>query len=195
MFKLSIINQYLISEVNSPYLYQAAGPAPEGIHQKTNHFLALQILQNTGHLEFIDSLISTQMRNQVLSLPHLLEDKVKAKSMEGLLEDELVQGVDGSNAQDKVLKLVKLIKIESNKLRELQKRRINNFDKCLQLQIDAILSQIQFGGADGLDALKLSDPVKMLIANSPSLQKQIQSGLGQFEKLTKYKSTLQELSL
>ena len=43
--------------------------------------------------------------------------------------------------------------------------------------------------------MKLNDPYKMLIANSPSLQKSIQNGLKQFQKLTQYKSLLNDLSL
>jgi len=42
---------------------------------------------------------------------------------------------------------------------------------------------------------KLLDPSRLLIANSPSISKEIQNGMKQFEKLTKYKDKLEELAL
>ena len=90
----------MICEANSPYLFD---PAQE---TKINHLIALEILQKSGHLEYVDSLIEIQMKKHLVSLPHILEEKAREK-----WQDEDING--------DVAELVKIYKKEQDKLQEL----------------------------------------------------------------------------
>ena len=54
-FKKTVINQYLICEVNSPFLLSSKS-------EKVNHLISILILQKTGHIDFLDEMISIQMK-------------------------------------------------------------------------------------------------------------------------------------
>jgi hypothetical protein len=69
-------------------------------------------------------MVDVQMKKQVLSTPHILEEKA-FQNKDSLVED--LQNISDTS------QLLKLLRIEQNKLEQLQKRRVNNFDKCLQL--------------------------------------------------------------
>ena len=69
-------------------------------------------------------MVDVQMKKQVLSTPHILEEKA-IQNKDSLVED--LQNISDTS------QLLKLLRIEQNKLEQLQKRRVNNFDKCLQL--------------------------------------------------------------
>ena len=45
-------------------------------------------------MDFIEDLITKQMKNQVLSLPHLMEEIAKQKNMEAVTEDMAIQQIE-----------------------------------------------------------------------------------------------------
>lgn len=183
-----MINQYLVSSLNSPYIYLAVKENASDSHSKVNHFLALHIVIQSGWLDVLDKLIQQEMEGQVLSIPSILQEKA-LKIYEGSREQQ-----EQELSDKEIDELNKIFEREQQRLVELQKRRVKAFDKCLLLQLDAQIQRIEAIGIQNA-SLKLSEPSKMLIANCPSLQKKIQSGLDRFKSLSKYKEKLQKLSL
>lgn len=66
------------------------------------------------------------------------------------------------------------------------------------MQVEALLAQLTAAQAKAEDpqaVFGLLEPARLLVANSASLQKEIQGGMKKFAKLTKYKDKLEELTL
>lgn len=57
-FKIEIINQYLICECNSPYLYIENQDGDE-LRNKVNYFIVLHILEQSGHFDDLEEIVNT----------------------------------------------------------------------------------------------------------------------------------------